>query len=347
MYWQKYVPVATRRAQARKQMDKLRKKGKDIQPVEIEGRAIARSFWGKGWCQHLESFSDFSNRLPRGRTYVRNGSVCHLEVQPGLIEAYVSGSSLYKVTIQIKKQKAASWKSIKDKCAGQIGSMLELLQGKLSKQVMAIVADREEGLFPKPREITLGCSCPDGARMCKHVAAVLYGVGNRLDDSPQLLFLLRGVDAEELIASEMALPDTAAAVGGDALMDDQLSDIFGVDVDTETPAPDGAHGPIETDNDTVAPRKKRRAKKKPASRKSSMKAAESSVAKEKPKAPPKIRPTGKSVLRLRKKLKMNTREFADALGVSTATVRRWEETSGRLNLHARTLHALAHLHQEK
>ncbi|MFP4499889.1 MAG: helix-turn-helix domain-containing protein [Candidatus Hydrogenedentota bacterium] len=272
--------------------------------------------------------------------------MCHLEVQPGLIEAYVSGSSLYKVTIQIKKQKPDSWKAIKDKCAGQIGSMLELLQGKLSKQVMAIVADREEGLFPKPREITLACSCPDGARMCKHVAAVLYGVGNRLDDCPQLLFLLRGVDAEALIASEMALPDTAAPVDGEALMDDQLSDIFGVDVDTETPAADGAHLPPKSGNDTVSPRRKRRARKGPAPGKSSKKTAESAVAHEKVKAPTKIRPTGKSVARLRKKLKMNTREFADALGVSPATVQRWEDTSGRLNLHARCQNALAHLHQE-
>ena len=81
--WGRYVPVAERRAKARREMDKLRKKGKDIQPVNLDGRTIARSFWGKGWCDHLESFSDYANRLPRGRTYVRNGSVCHLDIQPG------------------------------------------------------------------------------------------------------------------------------------------------------------------------------------------------------------------------------------------------------------------------
>jgi uncharacterized Zn finger protein len=36
--------------------------------------------------------------------------------------------------------------------------------------------------------------------MCKHVAAVFYGVGARLDQKPELLFLLRAVDAAELVA---------------------------------------------------------------------------------------------------------------------------------------------------
>src|SRR5215468_4190926 len=234
--WGRYVPVAERRAKARREMDKLRKKGKNILPVSIDGRTIARSFWGKGWCDHLESFADYANRLPRGRTYVRNGSVCHLDIRPGRIEAVVSGSELYQVVIRIKALKAATWTSIKDQCAGHIGSMLELLQGKLSDQVMAIVTNRQHGLFPLPGEMALDCSCPDGADMCKHVAAVLYGVGSRLDSWPELLFLLRDVDAQELIAAEMALPDTAASTAGDTLADDQLGAIFGIDLDTETAA---------------------------------------------------------------------------------------------------------------
>src|SRR5215470_12258998 len=229
--WGRYVPVAERRAKARREMDKLRKKGKNIQPVNLDGRTIARSFWGKGWCDHLESFSDYANRLPRGRTYVRNGSVCHLDIRPGRIEAIVSGSELYNIVIRIKELKAAPWASIKSKCSGHIGSMLELLQGKLSDQVMAIVSDRHHGLFPQPGEITLDCSCPDWADMCKHVAAVLYGVGSRLDSQPELLFLLRDVDAQELIAAEMALPEAATA--SDTLTDDQLGAIFGIDLDTE------------------------------------------------------------------------------------------------------------------
>ena len=231
MEWRPYVPVAVRRARARRETNKLRKKGKDIQPIEIEGRTIARSFWGKRWCEHLESFSDYANRLPRGRTYVRNGSVCHLTIAPGRIDAIVSGSELYDVTIRVDKLKAAIWKSVKTRCAGQIGSMLELLQGKLSQQVMGVVTDRERGLFPKPGEIGFDCSCPDWASMCKHVASVLYGVGSRLDDRPESLFLLRGVDTAELIATEMTLPGEVAT--DDVLADDALAGIFGIDLDTD------------------------------------------------------------------------------------------------------------------
>jgi uncharacterized Zn finger protein len=195
--WAPYVPVARRRINSLREMEKLRQRGKDIQPIRIEGRTIARSFWGKGWCDHLESFSDFENRLPRGRTYVRNGSVCHLDIQPGRIEAVVSGSTLYNIRIDIKKLKPATWKSVKRECSGRIGSILELLKGRLSDHVMAVVTDRKQGLFPQPSEIELNCDCPDWAVMCKHVAAALYGVGSRLDDRPELLFMLRDVDADE------------------------------------------------------------------------------------------------------------------------------------------------------
>ena len=166
---------------------------KTMRPIRIEGRLIARSFWGKRWCAHLESFSDYANRLPRGRTYARSGSIGHLEIDEGRIEATVHGSRArpYRVSIQVKPLPAATWKAIRSACSGQIGSILELLRGSLSDQVMAVVSDPDRGLFPKPRQIELECSCPDWANMCKHVAAVLYGVGNRLDDSPELLFRLR------------------------------------------------------------------------------------------------------------------------------------------------------------
>jgi len=202
--WRPYVYVAQRRAQAARKMEDLRKKGVDIQPVKITGRKIAHTFWGEAWCDHLEKFSDFANRLPRGRTYVRNGSVCHLAIQKGTIEAKVSGSELYTVKIEIKTLPPAQWANLKTSCASQIGSLLELLQGKLSNQVMTVVTDRDKGLFPSPKEIKLSCSCPDWATMCKHVAAVLYGVGARLDQKPELLFVLRGVDHQELVSQDAA-----------------------------------------------------------------------------------------------------------------------------------------------
>jgi uncharacterized Zn finger protein/DNA-binding transcriptional regulator YiaG len=358
-------------------MDKLRNKGKDIQPVTIDGRTIARSFWGKGWCDHLESFADYANRLPRGRTYVGNGSVCHLDIRSGRIEAVVSGSALYQVVIRIKELKTATWRSIKDKCAGHIGSMLELLQGKLSDQVMSIVTHRQHGLFPQPGEMTLDCSCPDGADMCKHVAAVLYGVGSRLDSRPELLFLLRDVDAQELIAAEMALPDTAGGVAEEALAADQLGAIFGIDLDIASDAPRASHTQAKQ-----PPQKQPRASKRIAASTIQQPAPALQVrtttpaaipggrsphaartgARQTPSPPPltapvrasatvamstapKRRPTGTSVARLRRQQGLTVAQFAAQLGVSATTVYRWEGTQGPLNLQARLLHALVALQQ--
>ncbi len=250
--WKPYVPVAQRRREAMRKMDALRKKGVDVQPVRIEGRKIARTFWGEAWCDHLESFSDYANRLPRGRTYVRNGSVCHLAIEKGKIEAKVSGSELYNLRIEIKTLPGKKWEAVKQRCAGQIGSLLELLQGQLSDHVMEVVTDRQEGLFPLPGEISLHCDCPDWAVMCKHVAAVLYGVGARLDEKPELLFKLRGVNHEDLLAAEAEMAVSRATSSGKSkrLATDQLSDVFGVDIDAAS----------------APPRPKTRAAKKPAAK---------------------------------------------------------------------------------
>lgn len=142
--WPAYVPVAERRAKAEREAAKLKKKGQDIQPVLIEGRTIASSFWGKGWCTHLESFGDYSNRLPRGRSYVRNGSVCHLGIGRGVVDAMVAGSSLYKVKVSITELTPASWMVLKSHCTGKIGSLIELLQGRLSDEIMRAVTNWEK-----------------------------------------------------------------------------------------------------------------------------------------------------------------------------------------------------------
>ena len=187
-----------------------------MQPVTIEGRKIAGSFWGEGWCEHLESFSDFENRLPRGRTYVRNGSVCHMAVAKGEIEAMVSGSELYKVKVSIKTLPGKKWTAIKGRCSGQIGSLLEVLQGKLSDHVMEVVTDRKEGLFPLPGEMSFHCSCPhSGADMQAH-RRLLYGVGARLDTKPDCL-ALRGVEHEEIAAdAEKAVAAATSAASPNA-----------------------------------------------------------------------------------------------------------------------------------
>lgn len=233
--WAPYVTVAQRRAKAVRAMNKLKKQGMKIEPVEVQGRKIARTFWGEAWCNHLEKFSDYVNRLPRGRAYVRNGSVCHLAISEGKVEALVSGSGLYKVNLNITPLSASRWKNVRKQCAGQIGSLLELLQGRFSSHVMQIVTDQELGLFPAPNEIKLACDCPDWAEMCKHVAAVLYGVGARLDNQPELLFLLRNVDHQELISAELDMQRVSAGKGKRRrLANTDLSDVFGVDMEEPT-----------------------------------------------------------------------------------------------------------------
>ncbi len=230
--WRPYVPVAVRRRNAILQMEKLRKKGAVVSPVRIDGRQIARTFWGKAWCGHLEKFSDYSNRLPRGRTYVRNGAVCHLDIKEGEIQAKVMGSHLYEVKVKIKALPGQRWKGVKERCGGQVSSLLDLLQGRLSERVMGVVTDRERGLFPSPKEIALDCSCPDWAEMCKHVAGVLYGVGARLDEKPELLFLLRGVNHEELVGSVQAAGVIAKGEKGGRhwkLSEGDLGEVFGIE----------------------------------------------------------------------------------------------------------------------
>ncbi len=239
--YSRYVPVAERRAKAARLAAKLRKQGRVLSPVEIEGRTIARTFWGKAWCTNLESYSDYRNRLPRGRTYARNGSVIDLQITEGRVTAMVSGSEVYDVTVEIDTLPRTRWERVRADSAGQIDSLVELLQGRLSDGVMEVVTRRGTGLFPAPREIHLSCSCPDWATMCKHVAAVLYGVGNRLDQDPGLLFSLRGVDPAEMVEEAIDQGVATGPATGPTLDEDDLSAVFGVDFDLgddEEPEPE-------------------------------------------------------------------------------------------------------------
>ena len=238
--WKPYVPVAERRRNAEREMAKLQEKGHPVSPVVLGGRVIARTFWGKAWCDNLERYSDFANRLPRGRTYVRNGSVVDLQVAPGGVKALVSGSSLYKVGVKVAAVPKARWRSICADCGGAIDSLVELLQGRFSTGVMERICRAKEGLFPAPGEIELSCSCPDWASMCKHVAAVLYGIGARLDERPELLFALRQVDEKDLIArAGKGLPLAKRRPSAEKVLGaDGLAEIFGLEM--ATPASDAA-----------------------------------------------------------------------------------------------------------
>ena len=270
--WRPYVPVADRRRKALREMEKRQKQGQAVSPVSIEGRTIATTFWGKAWCENLERYSDYENRLPRGRSYVCNGLVVDLQITPGKIQALVSGSHLYKVALKVAPVAKAQWKSICNDCGGAIDSLVELLQGRLSKGVMERICRQKQGLFPSPAEIQLSCSCPDWADMCKHVAAALYGIGARLDRQPELLFRLRGVDELELLASagNAAPLSKQAPAAGKRLGGEDLSAMFGLDMAQSATADAGVAGrkPAKkkrAEKAAAAPKGKAKPKKKTAS----------------------------------------------------------------------------------
>jgi len=241
--WPRYVSVAERRALAQRKVASLEKDGHRLAPVVSSGRLLARTFWGEAWCRNLERYSDFANRLPRGRTYLRHGSLIDLQIGPGEVTGRVMGNSLYTVSVQVTRLARRRWKEICNDCAGAIDSLVELLQGRLSSAVMNRICREDEGLFPRPHEIVFSCTCPDWADMCKHVAAVLYGIGVRLDDEPELLFRLRQVEPAEMVRrAEARLVAGTGTEEGSALPEgiapervlteagpSALADLFGVD----------------------------------------------------------------------------------------------------------------------
>jgi len=233
-----YVSAAARRSRARAAAEKVARKQKRLlAPVgPIDGNKIVRTFWGKAWCDNLESYRDYENRLPRGRSYVRHGAVIDLQIDAGRVVALVSGTSTYQVTVTIGSLPAQEWRQLASDCTQQIDSLVDLLRGKLSAEIMERVTRKSGGLFPAPKEIAFECSCPDWAGMCKHVAAALYGVGIRLEEKPELLFHLRGVDHTELVGSAAdAVPArTAGAKNRKVIEGADLSALFGIEL--ESPA---------------------------------------------------------------------------------------------------------------
>ena len=233
--WAPYVSVAQKLNKAVRHAAQIAKKQKrNPEPVVLQSRQIAKTFWGKSWCDNLTSYQDYSNRLPRGATYVRNGSVVDLVIKPKLVEAIVAGSEPYTIRIEIRQLETKRWKAIRSDCSESIDSLLDLLSGKLSDGVMRRLTEQKTGLFPAPAEIKMSCSCPDYSSCCKHLAAVMYGIGARLDARPELLFLLRGVDHQELISHAISAGnlDCELASTGGSLDRQDLGAIFGIELDS-------------------------------------------------------------------------------------------------------------------
>jgi uncharacterized Zn finger protein len=243
-----YVSVAARRAKAQRQAEKLKKRIGQLEPVAVAGRTLAKSWWGKSWNQNLERYSDYANRLPRGRSYLSNGMVLDLRIDKEMIKGIVAGtaSTPYQITIRIQAISGPAWKRLVEKALGKVETLQTLLEGKFPEDLKELFFAKGAGLFPAPNEIKLGCSCPDWASMCKHVAAVLYGVGARLDTSPELFFTLRGVNMDDLIGqvarkeTEKLLsrqPGTSGRIiqSSDSRLSD-ISALFGVSLAADAPA---------------------------------------------------------------------------------------------------------------
>ncbi|WP_086074544.1 SWIM zinc finger family protein [Paenibacillus camerounensis] len=234
-----YVPVAEKKRRAAAAAAILQKKNPKVWPVVITGRSITTTWWGKAWCTNLESYADYSNRIDRGRSYVRHGSVIDLQIAGGKVEALVQGGSRkpYKVEVTISSLSSPTWQQIVEGCAGQISSLQELAGGEFPAGLSELFTTKGKGLFPSPKEIRFSCSCPDYAVMCKHVAAVLYGIGARFDQDSALLFELRNVKMDELISASLAkqsqdLMGKSGRRGRRVLEDGDLGSTFGIELDT-------------------------------------------------------------------------------------------------------------------
>ena len=238
-YYPPYVSVADKKADGARSLAKLLKKSRRAaEPVVVthRKRQLCTTFWGTAWSENLQRYADLASRLPRGRAYLRNGSVLDMVITGGRIEAHVAGSELYRVTIGIAPLPKTAWRRVVARCTGRIGSLVSLLRGELSDDVLAVLTHARDGLFPEPREMTLECSCPDAAEVCKHVAAVLYGVGVRLDARPELFFVLRQVDQAELLSSATAgAVARGRPVAGKRIAAERLSSVFGIELEDASP----------------------------------------------------------------------------------------------------------------
>jgi len=242
--WGGFAPYVSK-AQKMRRAEKaraalLKKKGATIEPVVVNGREIARTWWGKAWNQNLERYADYDNRLPRGRSYVRDGSVLDLKIAANKISALVSGSrpKPYEISIAIKPLDKKVEHALMEKSRTSLDSMRSLLSGEFPAELKESFIEQGTGLFPLPQEIKFACSCPDWASMCKHVAATLYGTAVRLDEKPELFFILRGIKMDDFVGKmvkrESAKMLKKAKVKSARVIeakDEDISKLFGIAMD--------------------------------------------------------------------------------------------------------------------
>lgn len=232
-YKQPTAAEIRKKAAATKKQEK--KKGKTLAPVIISGRTIAKNWWGKAWCDNLELYADYANRIDRGKRYVRSGAIVDLQIERGKVSARVQGTRKipYKVEVRISPLSEEKCQSIIDRCSTKLENVEQLIEGNFPTDMKALF-EGEHGLFPTPWEISFSCSCPDWALMCKHVAAVLYGIGARFDEEPLMFFELRGIDFNRFIDVTLAnkvekmLQNASQPKSERIMQTDNLTELFGV-----------------------------------------------------------------------------------------------------------------------
>ena len=226
-----YESMAEKKENAERKLTTYQRKHPDAQPILLTGTKIANSFWGKAWCDHLKHYADYDNRINRGRSYIKNGFVFDLTIEKGIIQGVVCGSSskLYQVDIAIDP---ITDQRFVHQIGGHIESLEALANGQFPKTLAETFLTNENGLFPNINEINFSCNCPDSAHMCKHISAVLYAVGAKLDLKPLLLFELRGIDTKALIKKSVEekmttlLENAHTATSSRIIEDDAIIDLF-------------------------------------------------------------------------------------------------------------------------
>lgn len=321
--WPRFISASERRAMAEERLEALRSQGTVIQPVRIQGQNGFQSVWGRAWYRHISSLRDIGKRLPHGQIYARNGSIRHLEVLSGKVQALVMGTKIYDLVLRVLPVRGSVWQDIKNVSSGRVDSVEDILQGQLPAEVMDQMLDPDKGLFPVPKELSWSCTCQEKGPVCKHVAAVLYGVGARFDQNPDDLFRWRGVRPQDLILSRLNIQKAQSEYKEHILSQEQAGDIFGLEWDNAVVVPEPPVQSPETGEPKVGRSESKQEQKIPLNP-----------------------PTGESVLSLRERAGLSVQEFAQRIGVSLASVYRWEKTSGELYLRSRPLKALRQLSRE-
>jgi uncharacterized Zn finger protein len=323
-YWRypRYVSVAEKRAKAARKLKQLRKKNPAIQPIVLEGSTIAKTWWGKSWNLNLERYADYSNRIGRGRSYLRHGAVLDLQISAGQVNSLVQGSRTkpYTVTIKIKGITEKIWKNMKAACAGKLDSLPELLSGKFPKALREVFTAQGRGLFPSPQEIGFDCSCPDWADMCKHVAATLYGIGTRLDDDASLFFKLRNVKIDDLIQQTLKdhsykLLEKAEKMSSGKIAESDLSDMFGIDMEEtmDLDLPEITKKRSRAGKTSAKTAKRKPVRKTPVKKKARQRLAETSISKKRVKSAAIKTPAKKSAAKRKTAAATDTAQILDII----------------------------------